>query len=115
MNPVHADRLQGFPLDIMKRVHGEMLRTARDRDFPVNDPVRMAGLLCEEAGEVMAEALELTRARSNHSQIEVAIYLSNLCNESIHAASVAIKIALVAEETLKQHNIGGGGHIETGT
>lgn len=50
----------GFPLEIMKEVWAE-IEAHRDRVFP-DDLVRGAALLCEEAGETIQAALDVTRA-----------------------------------------------------
>lgn len=92
-DPVSAEALSGFPLEIFKAVYAEMLRTTA-RPFP-GDMVRAGALLCEEAGETIAEALEIER-----QPFDTRGALVRMREEAIQAASVAIKIALRAEHQI---------------
>lgn len=72
---------------VMNAIREEQ-RNNQKRELPVHDPVRCAGLLCEEAGEVMKAALDMTRSRINEDakfQIE-----REMVHEIIQVASLAL-------------------------
>lgn len=74
------------PLIDATAIHAELRRTA-DRPFPIADLVRAAALVSEEAGELLKEALDATRAPSGISDARwKALY-----TEACHTATVALR------------------------
>lgn len=74
----------------------------RHPNYPT-DPVRRAGILCEEAGECMAEALDLTRVGHsrdmdlrNDREIRTAMF-----QEAKQAAATAIRLMYEMSEEAK--------------
>jgi hypothetical protein len=75
---------------VMSRVCAEIERArSKHREFPGNNnPVRSAGIICEEAGEAMKDALDVTREGNNPSRRD---YLRiALRTEIVQVAAMAI-------------------------
>ena len=68
----------------------------KDRPFPgMTDPVRSAALVCEEAGELIKAALDLTRGSTqpNAAQaLERAMY-----REAVQTAAIAVYLIMAME------------------
>ena len=65
------------------------------RSYP-KDPLRQAALVCEEAGELMKEALDLTRpTRGLGTMARRASIRRRIINEAVHTAVMAIRMAAV--------------------
>lgn len=88
--------LSGAEADVWKEIANE-IRIAVDihPNYPT-DPLRRVALICEESGEALKEALDLTRPTDEvlASFSESAVVQFNMRREVVQTAAMAVKMLI---------------------
>lgn len=95
--------------DVIPMVMQEFSRSCEKHPHYTNDRVRQVGIVVEEAGEAMREAIDATRTRVDEYEIErlnaVPGAERRLFAELIQTAAMAIKAAAALQEDIYQGEV----------
>lgn len=89
-----------IPSRVLKDIVKEISRAEEKHpNYPSQiDPVRRVGIIVEEAGEAMREALDLTRPGVSLREDEKDNIKSNLYKETVETAATAIRLLKAMHE-----------------
>ena len=85
MSRPDADELNAAIQEVINEIDKE-----DQRPYPDEDPVRGAALVCEEAGETIQAALDMTRQPG----IGIEANKAELHKEACHTAAVAVRLMM---------------------